>query len=250
MRAIRVKDYGSLIPKGFESLFGDKGGDDYLGYALADSKAVDLENRTIRFVASDDSVDHHGEIVDAKAFHELRDTFVRNPVLLAAHQHRLSNGHTPRIGSVIEIDTAKNPLVGVARFNDTEAGEDHWRTYKKDGGAFSVGFRVRDIELKEGRTVIVKAELLEISAVPVPANRNALVINHYIASRIATEASRTEDDGKSAEMMAAFEERVAALEKSLDLSTMLDGTKDVGDDDVTEKELCDLVDGAVSHWRE
>jgi len=269
MRAIRIKDYRSLIPTQFESLFGDQDGDDYLACAMVcdEDKAIDLENRTVRFIASDDSIDHHGEIVDAGAFHELRSTYLRNPVLLAAHQHRIWTGQTSVIGLVTELATDKNPLVGVAKFIDSQGGEDHWRAYKSRAQrAFSVGFRVRDTEKRDGVEVITRAELLEISAVPVPANRNALVINAYIASRIATEATRTDDSGKVKELMAAYDERLAALEKSLDFSGVFGSVKDVGDDGaadddadgeprsgdggVMEKEICELVDDAVRSWRD
>ena len=217
-----MKDFASWIPPECRDLFGDAQGEDRVGLALVDTKAFDDANRRLRFVASDDSIDLQDEIIDAGAFHELRDVYLRNPVMLSGHQHRTTTGMSPAMAHVVELDTAKSPLVGVAQFGEGDhvnaVSPDLWRAYR--GGnqrAFSVGFRSRDIEKRDGRWVHTKALLLEISGVPVGANSNALVLN-YIYERLAqfggtpgTDRRRGED---VAQILRELEERLRTMEES------------------------------------
>jgi len=220
--AIRVKDFASWIPPECRDLFGDAQGEDRVGLAIVDAKAFDDSNRRLRFVASDDSVDLQDEIIDAGAFHELREIYLRNPVILSGHQHRTTTAMSPAMAHAIELDTEKSPLIGVAQFGEGEhinaVSLDLWRAYR--GGnqrAFSVGFRSRDMGKRDGRWVHTKALLLEISGVPVGANSNALVLN-YICERLAQFGGTPGMDRRRGEdvvqMLRELEERLRTMETS------------------------------------
>ena len=132
-------------------------------------KKIDEEKFTLDVaIASDESEDRMGEVIMQDGW--VLDNFKKNPVLLWAHSHR----ETP-IGKVTDIKIVDGKLMFSAQF----AGEIDpfskkvWQMFK--GGylnAFSVGFMVLEMEGNK----FLKVELLEISAVPVPANANALVV--------------------------------------------------------------------------
>ncbi len=253
--AIRVKDFASFIPPECRDLFGDSGGEDRVSLALVDEKAFDDANRRLRFVASDNTVDLHDEIIDPGAFHELRDVYMRNPVILAGHTHRLSTGMSPAMAQAIELATDKSPVIGVAQFG---AGEhinqvslDNWHAYR--GGnqrAFSVGFRSRDMEKREDLWVHTKALLLEISGVPVPANSNALVMN-YVLGKIAQYGNlHSQDNALRQEvehMLRELNDRMRSLEEIVSpdagpADTRGEtGTDPNADGDVDENEIAECI---------
>lgn len=148
-------------------------------------KGVDVENRTITAVVSNNSVDRFQEIVEASAFAKWLPTFMQNPVFLAGHRHVGFDAAEPTtIGSWQDMRVADNQLIGTAKFADTPLADRYWNLYR-DGHmrAFSVGFIVhqwemREFELAPGVSkkirVFTEVELIEVSAVAVPANREAL----------------------------------------------------------------------------
>jgi HK97 family phage prohead protease len=209
---VRVKDYGSWIPKGFAGLFGDDGDEDYLAVAIVDKAAtMDLEQRTLGFVATDDSLDRDNEIIAKGAFHALRGGYMSNPVILLGHTHEPIGGFEPIVGKTLELATERNPVVGRAEFFGSPIAQAAWEARSKGCGAFSVGFKTRETARRDGHRVITKAELIEISAVPVPANRNALVLGH-IEGRLGKAARYATDAGWRAELLDAVRglEQIAA----------------------------------------
>ena len=148
------------------------------------TKDVDPKNpNIIHATVSTDEIDRYDEIVQPAAFKESLAPFVANPVVLPAHMNRLLNGDPPVIGNVL-ADTIefKEHVVNMAiEFDDDELGQKYARKYrKKFMRAFSIGFRGLEGEYKDikgGRVWIwTKIELLEVSAVAVPANRGALLV--------------------------------------------------------------------------
>jgi len=177
---LRIKDFQQAIPeiRDHAHLFGDRHGDAYIQLAYVSNDGLDRDKKQFRFIASDDSVDLHEEIVAAGAFHELRHVFMANPVMLTGHQHRLATGKSPVAARVLDLHTEKNPVHGLGQFVETEVGRDHAEAVLSGAQrAVSVGFISRETRLNEGRIVHTKAMLLEISLVAVGANPNALVLN-------------------------------------------------------------------------
>jgi len=137
-------------------------------------KSVDIENRLVRAYVSDFGWDRDQERFAKGAW--LLDNFKKNPVVLFAHA-----SYNWPIGKCIEIIEDEIGLLTVTQFADTEEGEKCLKLFA-DGilNAFSVGFIPReiayeDIEKDRRGRVFVRAELLEYSVVPVPANPGACV---------------------------------------------------------------------------
>ena len=158
-----------------------------MGLALKYSKAMKYlkavvekveEDGTLAVaIASDGSVDRDGERIEPSGWDS--SNFIKNPVLLWAHDYRQEP-----LGKVLSIALDGGRLLFKPQFA-TELYDKAKRVYEmyKAGilNCFSVGFIPREWkneQLADGRTVRVytKAELLEISCVPVPSNPNAIVL--------------------------------------------------------------------------
>lgn len=126
---------------------------------------------TIRFIASTSDVARDNMIVDAKGW-EL-DNFKRNPVVQWAH-----NYSEPPIGKVTNIEIDGDKLMADVVFDqDDEFAQKIERKYRAGLlNAVSVGFDVITMEPPKGDVPMrsTKQELLELSAVPVPADPGAL----------------------------------------------------------------------------
>jgi HK97 family phage prohead protease len=150
-------------------------------YFFARVKQIDQESRSLEAVASTADLDRDEEIILPSAFIGTIASFKANPVILAAHQHRLASGSSPVIGSAIpeSIQITDKEVDFKMRFASTALGEEYWQLYKDAHmRAFSVGFIPVKGNWQEskGKRVFIheEIELLEISAVPVPSNRAAL----------------------------------------------------------------------------
>jgi len=143
-------------------------------------KSIDADKRQITALASDGSLDRHGDIVLPSAFKKTMPEYMKNPVILACHLHQTDSGHSPVVGNVVSWSIDKKGLWVVIQFaKGTALAEEYWNLYsQKVQRALSVSFRVLEshFESIEGRQVdvITELELYEISCVPIPANRNAL----------------------------------------------------------------------------
>lgn len=125
---------------------------------------------------STDGIDRMGDIVVPDGV-DLRN-YRKNPVILFAHDYSI-----PPIGSAMWVKKVDNGLLAKPRFASTQLAQDIKTLY--DEGhmrAWSIGFMVREWEPIDkvndpqgwkGRR-FTKTELLEFSAVPVPANPEAL----------------------------------------------------------------------------
>lgn len=142
-------------------------------------KSIDAEKRQITAVASSEIIDRDGEIVLISAIKKAVKEYMKNPVILACHSHRLSDGRSPVVGSVVAYKFQGKDFIITVQFADTELGREYWELYKnKHQRAFSMGFRVLDRreETRNNRRVpiITEIELFEISVCAVPANPAAL----------------------------------------------------------------------------
>ncbi|MCX5632843.1 MAG: HK97 family phage prohead protease [Phycisphaerae bacterium] len=141
-------------------------------------KAVDIEKRTIRVLASNADLDRDGERILPEAFKNSLDIFKSNPVILAAHSHRLDSGNSPVVGRAINIWINEGLWV-VIEFAKTNLAEEYWQLYR-DGfqKAVSIGFAplAWSDTNENGKSVRIfsAVELFEISLVAVGSNRAAL----------------------------------------------------------------------------
>ena len=154
-------------------------------YIEKSAGAINEDDHSINFVISSDRIDRHDERVETDAVHDAilrKGEFVDNPVALACHLHRLSDGMPPSVGSWDTDSLKKLKHHCEMRLNfavDTVLGLEYWKFYsKKHMRAVSIGFGVLDAheEVIKGNHiyVITKIELIEISCVAVGANRQAL----------------------------------------------------------------------------
>lgn len=139
--------------------------------------------RRIIAAVSDEVIDRDGDIVTAEAMRAAMPGFMRNPVILAAHTHRLADGRSPVVGHVVKWWAEGSKTVCEIEFADTDLGRDYFALYSgKIQRAFSIGFRPLKQERRviDGKSVnvITEIELFEISAVAVPSNPEALSKSH------------------------------------------------------------------------
>jgi len=193
-------------------------------------KSVNVDNRTIRFVISSDKLDRHRERIEVSAIADAIAGFAKNPCCLAGHQSTLDNGHSPVIGS---WDTESFRALAHTsemdlHFAETELAEEYWQLYNgKHMNAVSIGFiplewhEVQDDKL--GRHwVTTKLELLEISCVPIPANREALAKKGSdLAKTLYSVLKSEKDHTQAAELLRKvftdlFDEFKGYLEEQLD----------------------------------
>jgi len=159
-------------------------------------------------VASTGDEDRQSEIIEPGAWGKGLDPYRRNPVILAAHQHRLTTGNSPVIGSAVKIEPAGEALVFHMKFADTQLGREYAALYRdRHMRAFSVGFMSSNGEWRDsaspgGKTkrvwVHTEVQLLEISAVAVPANPEALARMRRLAAKAALAGKAGEDEAEAA----------------------------------------------------
>ena len=154
--------------------------------------------RSLAFVISTDDVDRHGDVVVAEGWH--LEAYRRNPVFLWAHDYAC-----PPIGRTVEIWTEPRRLVAQVEFAPTEFAQEVAKLYREGyQRGVSVGFKPLRYEerLKEKTGAFLgirflEQELLEASAVPVLANRNALRKAQEESPRLGEHLRRPEVGGLS-----------------------------------------------------
>tara|TARA_R110000803_G_scaffold210841_1_gene284304 strand:+ start:22139 stop:23710 length:1572 start_codon:yes stop_codon:yes gene_type:complete len=141
-------------------------------------KGINEKDRTIRFVISTDSVDRMGDTIAIKGW-DLK-AFKKAPTVLWAHDAR-----SLPIAKASDIKIDEGKLKATAEFATRELNEFADSVFKLYLGGFiksvSVGFRpteykfVDDDDTRPYGIDFLKQELLEFSAVPIPANADALI---------------------------------------------------------------------------
>lgn len=137
------------------------------------AKSIDEEKGILdAVVGSTEVLDRAGEIIKQDGW--VLDNYKKNPAVLWAHNAGFST-QLPPIGKAIKVwleGARKKKLMFSIQFDMADPfAADIFRKYK-DGflNAFSVGF----MPMEREDNTYTKSELLEISAVPVPANPEAL----------------------------------------------------------------------------
>ncbi len=141
----------------------------------SDESKDDSGGQPVTFVLSTDDVDRHGDIISADGW--VLDSYRENPVLLWAHDYR-----QPAIGRAAKMWNEPHRLMATMEFAPTEFAQEIAALYRSGfQWGVSVGFKpLRYEECRDEKTGaflglrFLEQELLEVSAVPVPANRSAL----------------------------------------------------------------------------
>lgn len=142
-------------------------------------RKINKEERTIDFIISTESVDRYKDIVEVKGW-DLKN-YKRNPVVLFGHCSSI-----PPIGKALKVWKEDGALKATAEFMPQDISQfahSIFRMYEEGFlRAVSVGFRALKwewIKDEDGNDTygmrFLKSELLEFSAVPVPANPEALI---------------------------------------------------------------------------
>ena len=128
------------------------------------------------FIASDESPNRRGDVVLTDGWDI--EAFKLNPLFMWLHE--MDQNHLLPIGRVPKVWTDQKQLLAAVEWDTADAFANEIRGKYQRGflKAVSVGFRPLEFEETESErqfTVkFLKQELLEISAVPVPANPRAL----------------------------------------------------------------------------
>jgi len=158
---------------------------------------VKREGEGFHILASDESIDRDGERIASDAWQ--LGSFQENPVLLWAHDYS-----KPPIGRVNSTAVTSKGLEADITFASTPFAQEIKTLYEEGVmSAFSVGFLANKSEPKDGIPTYTDVELLEISSVPVPANRAARVMSAmksalpeaYEGEDLITYQSRLMDEG-------------------------------------------------------
>lgn len=214
--------------------------------AVSEVRVVDQANRTIEAYISTGDMDRHGTIIPPSAFRKTIKEYLRNPVLLASHDHWGSGAHAPVIGSIVAISIDEKGVRATIKFAATPLAEEYWTLYR-DGHmrGFSIGFRVvkRTRKPREDGTgefeIYDEIELLEVSCAAIPSNKGALALRTLedsITRGIATLPREQREFGERVvEWMRAADERSDALHARLaqterELANALEALRDRGDE--------------------
>lgn len=161
------------------------------------TKAIDDNENMVSAVVSTESKDRDGEIILASAWSDKAIAeFMSHPVLISSHNY---DDLTKQIGEWVELKATDNGLEGVAKYYTGMGNKEAdwgYELAKQGKSAYSIGFIANDYIDGNGKDDAVRTytdvELLEISQVTIPSNRDSLVTMRskgldLIADEIASE---------------------------------------------------------------
>ncbi len=146
----------------------------------AEVRGVNADEGTLDLMipVSTASVDRDGEIVEPLAFKKTLPKFMKRPVLVSSHDYR---DLTSQIGEWQKLKITETGVEGKPKYYINEGNEQaDWgfKLASKGMAAFSIGFIPKEWVdgdgVKEPRRTYKEVELLEISQVIVPSNREAI----------------------------------------------------------------------------
>jgi uncharacterized protein len=137
-------------------------------------KGIDDKEGTLTAYISTDTRDRMDEVLDPEGMD--MTNYKKNPVVLWAHDYS-----QPPIGKALWVKRDGVGIISKVKFASTAFAQEIFQLYKEGFlKAFSVGFIPKDTKEGDGekqpRCRFTKWELLEYSAVPVPANPDALAL--------------------------------------------------------------------------
>lgn len=144
----------------------------------AEIKAIDEKEFTVTAVVSTDAVDRDGEIVTPEAIGKRVAQYLEHPVLLSSHRH---DDLMKQIGMAVDVKVGEKGVTAKFKYFVGQGNaEADWAFKLAQNGiaAYSIGFMAHKWEDKSGDDGIWRVyrdvELVEISQVLVPSNREAL----------------------------------------------------------------------------
>ena len=146
----------------------------------ADVKDINTEDGSLNLFipVSTDSVDRDGEIVEPMAFKKTLPKFMKRPVLISSHDYK---DLTSQIGEWTKLKITEHGIEGKPKYyvgQGNEQADWGFKLASKGMAAFSIGFIPTKWEdgdgVKSPRRTYQEVELLEISQVIVPSNRDAI----------------------------------------------------------------------------
>ncbi len=146
----------------------------------AELKEVDEDGSLNIFIpVSTASMDRDGEVIDPQAFKKTIPKFMKHPVLVASHDYR---DLTNQIGEWTRLKLTENGIEGKPKYYvgmDNPQADWAYKLAQKGVAAFSIGFIPKEWEdgdgVKTARRTYKEVELLEISQVIIPSNRDAIM---------------------------------------------------------------------------
>jgi len=193
---------------------------------------TDKESRLIHCIGTKEQIDRDGEIIKVNGMSVVN--YKKNPVVLFGHNHSL-----PAIGKTTKIWKEKNDKelhfnIEFATADVNPMADTIFKLYK--GGfmkSFSIGF-IPDFKTVEyPKTdkvfrVVNDSELIEISAVNVPANTGAVIRNDIMKAFDASVISKDECDS----IMCMIDKNIDELiiDKQAELDKQTDISNDINND--------------------
>jgi HK97 family phage prohead protease len=144
---------------------------------LGPSAVRDAAPSTIEVIASTGAVDRQNDRINPRGIRY--ENYLRNPTVLWAHDYTALP-----VGRALEVTASDRDLRAVIQFGPHTFAQEVYGLYRSGGlNAVSIGFTplAEPKPNSFGGLDYSMVELLEISAVPVPANSEALVIARSIA---------------------------------------------------------------------
>lgn len=158
----------------------------YLNSFFTKAEPLPAEDETLQIAgyASTTDVDRHGDVIPASVWEKGLENYLKNPVILAFHDH------TQPVGRMTDHKIDTKGLWIKAKISKA-AEKVHQLVKDEVLTAFSVGFRIKDAEYNSAAEVFLvkELELHEISVVSVPANQNTLF---NLSKSFATESEYRE----------------------------------------------------------
>lgn len=141
---------------------------------ISDIKGIDEKEMTMTATISSNAKDRQGEVLEPKGV-DLKN-YLKNPVVLWAHDYSL-----PPIGKALWVRRDGDTVISKVQFAKTPFAQEIFQLFKEGFlKAFSVGFMPKQWEDGDGQKTpyrtYTKWEMLEYSAVPVPANPEAIAL--------------------------------------------------------------------------
>lgn len=193
----------------------------------------EINESVMTFVATKEIRDRDNDIVYVGANEKgkgiLTENYMANPVFLPCHNiHAMSIGKCTALRKSVD-GAGVNQLEADIEFAETEAGKEAKYLY---GNGFmkavSIRFRPKEYIYNEAERGIdvFTSELLEISAVPLPANQAALLKKGFEAERELSELKKSLIENKISERLEAISKTIGGTSAQ---SEKGDGNKKIYD---------------------